>query len=182
MKFQTVSIVKHHINAVWVSMRDDLPAVTSRREDIHSVTEQERHASPRICRIVNVWKARTKLPPAAMRLLDADMFVWTDRAEWNNETRVCTWSIEPHHFRDSICCHGTTAFEPAVGGTGTRITFSGDLEWDSAKLLGLAGGMGEAVFSSAEGIIRNVIQKNFRKVADAVALHLDELKKNGESA
>lgn len=177
MKFQTLKVVRHKLAAVWPAMRDDLPLVTSNRQDIHSVAEQDRQVVLPVHRIVNIWRAKTRLPAAITKLLDEDMFAWTDRAEWDDETGICKWSIELHHFRDAIHCDGTTVFESAIGGNGTKITFSGKLEWSKEKLGGIAGGITNAVLSNAEGIVRNAIQKNFLAIVGAVEDHLDALKK-----
>jgi hypothetical protein len=172
MKFMTVTIVKHPVDDVWKAMRDDLPLVTSKREDIHGVAEQERRVEPPVYRIVNIWTANAKLPQAILRFLGTDKIAWTDRAEWDETKKICTWSIEPHQFRDAIVCRGCTVFESALGGTGSKVTFSGDLDWRSDKLPGIAAGIGQAVQQGAEGVIRNVIQKNFRTIAEAVEKHL----------
>lgn len=176
MKFQTITIIKYKIDAVWKTMRDDLPELAYLMEDIESITEKERHVSPSVHKVINIWKSATKLPPIIMRYLNTDMFTWTDRAEWNNESLVCNWKIEPHHFRDSIHCKGKTSFESAMGGLGTKITFSGDLEYNSQKLIGITNFIGDTVLGAADSIIRIIVQKNFRKIAEAIEKHLVEKK------
>jgi len=174
MRFQTVSVIKHESRIVWAAMRDDLPKIVHFLGDIESVTEQQRCETKEHCKIVNIWKASPRLPQALVKFIDSDMFMWTDRAEWDNRMQTCNWSIELHHFRDSIQCHGSTLFQPAMGGAGTKVTFSGDLNWNSRKLLGSASFLGETALSAAEGIIRNILQKNFRKIAEALGQYLDE--------
>jgi hypothetical protein len=173
MKFNTISMIKHPVDKVFTAMRDSLPLVTSKWADIHNIKEQERKAGPDGITVVNIWTAATKLPPAVLSFIGTEKFTWTDTALWNDANKICTWSIEPHQFRDSVQCKGTTVFTTAIGGQGTKITFSGDLDWKSDKFLGMAGGIGQAVLSGAEGIIRNVIQKNFRSIAEAVEAHLN---------
>ena len=155
-------------------MRDELPKLAEMMEYIESITEKERTKTPTIYHVVNIWKSATNFPQSIVSLLGSDLFVWTDKAEWNNETHVCRWIIELHHFHDSIKCQGMTIFEPALGGNGTKITFSGDLEWDSQKLAFITGAIGETVLVMAGDIIRNKIEKNFRKVAETIAKYLDK--------
>jgi hypothetical protein len=173
MQFKTISLIKYGIVNVWTTMRDDLPDLAKMMEDIESITEEERKNSSAICYVVNTWKSAIKLPQSIKTHFGTDLFVWTDRAEWDNETHVCKWTIELHRFRDSIRCHGSTTFETAMGGLGTKITFSGDLDWNSQKLAGLTGLFGETVLMMAENIVQNAIQKNFRKIAETITKYLD---------
>jgi len=174
MQFKTVNLIKHETEKVWATMRDDLPKLAEMMDDIESITEKERTESQTTYHVVNIWKSAIKLPQSIMSVLGSDLFVWTDRAEWNNETHVCRWTIELAHFRDSVECHGTTIFESAMGGKGTKISFSGDLVWDRHKLGGIAGAFGETVLIVAEDFIQNAVQKNFRKIAETIAKYMDQ--------
>jgi len=155
-------------------MRDDLPELAGMIDEIESITEMERTGSEPNYHIVNIWKSSIKLPQAIMSVLGSDLFVWTDTADWNDETHICNWSIELHRFRDSVQCHGTTSFEPAMGGGGTKITFAGDIEWDNRKSGGMTGAMGEAFLVMGGDIIQNSVQKNFRKLTEAASKYLDK--------
>jgi hypothetical protein len=179
MEFKTISLIKHRTEKVWSTMRDELPKLAEMMDDIESITEKERIQSKTLYQIVNIWKSATRLPQPVMNLLHTDSFSWTDRAEWNNESHICQWSIEMHYFHDAVQCHGSTVFEPAMGGNGTKVTFSGNLILNSRKLEGFTGVLGEAVFAAAQGIIQNTIQKNFRKVTETIGKHLDKNSQTG---
>lgn len=173
MNFKTVNVIKHPMNRVWATMRDDLPKLVDLLSDIDSITVELYEKDSHICRVVNIWKARPPLSRSIASHLDADMFVWTDRAEWNEKTMECFWSIEPHHFRNIVRCSGSTKFDSAMGGRGTRVTFSGDFEWNDPHIPGVPNVLGEAVYKGVETLIMNLIPKNFRKITDAIANHLD---------
>lgn len=173
MHFNTISIIKHPIDQVWLTMRDDLPKLVELAEDIESISVELHEKKSGICKVVNIWKASPPLPQSVARYLKSDMFVWTDRAEWNEEKMECLWSIEPHHFRDRVHCSGVTSFHPAMGGRGTRITFIGDFEWDSQSLSVVPNLLKEAVHKIVESLVSDLIPKNFRKITDAVKRHLD---------
>lgn len=182
MQFKTVDLVKHGKEKVWATMRDDLSKLAEMMEDIESITETERTESPPVVHLVNIWKSALKIPQSIKMIIGSETLVWTDRGNWNNETHICEWTIEFLNLHDSVECRGTTVFEPALGGKGTKITFSGNLEWNSQKLAGIAGFFGETVMLMAEDIIDYAIQKNFRKIADTtgkylVAAHQKEQKK-----
>ena len=173
MNFKTVNVIKHPINRVWTTMRDDLPKLVDLLGDIESITLELYEKESHICKVVNIWKARPPLPQSIARHLDSDMFVWTDRAEWNEKAMECFWSIEPHHFRDIVRCSGSTKFDSAMGGRGTRVTFSGNFEWNNQNLPGMSNALEETVYKGVEALIRNLIPKNFRKITDALTRHLD---------
>jgi hypothetical protein len=172
MQFKTVDLVKHGMEKVWASMRDDLPKLANMMEDVESITEEKRFESPPVVHVVNIWKSAMRLPHSLRMLMGSELLAWTDHGEWNNETHVCQWTIELHNFHDSVECHGKTVFEPAMGGNGTKITFSGGLEWNSQKLAGIVGFFGETVLLMAENIIHHAIQKNFRNIAETIAKYL----------
>jgi hypothetical protein len=172
MQFRTLDLVKHEMEKVWASMRDDLPKLADMMEDVESITEEERFESPPVVHVVNIWKCAMSLPNSLRMFVDSGVFIWTDRGEWNNETHVCKWTIEVHNFRDSVECHGKTVFEPAMGGNGTKITFSGDLELNSQKLAGITGFLGATVLLMAEDIIHHAIQKNFRNITKTIAKYM----------
>jgi len=172
MKFNTVSIVKYPLDRVWIAMRDDLPKLVDLLEEIESISVELNEQGSHIHKVVNIWKACPRLPQSIAKRLDSDMFVWTDLAEWNRKKRECLWSIEPHHFRE-IRCLGSTSFDSAMGGRGTRITFTGNIDWHNQELPEATGFQEEAVYKSAEVLLRNLIPRNFRKLTDALAKHLD---------
>lgn len=172
MLFKTVNLVKRGMEQVWVTMRDDLPKLAGIMEDVESITEDQRSESPPIVDVVNIWKSAMRPPQSLRMLMGSEALVWTDRGEWNNETHVCRWTIELHNFHDSVECRGTTVFEPALGGKGTKITFSGDLEWNSQKSAGIAGILGEVVLAIAEDIIHRAIQNSFRNIAETIAKYV----------
>jgi hypothetical protein len=173
MNFSTVSIVKHPIDRVWIAMRDDLPKLVDLLEDIESISVELNEQGPHIHKVVNIWKACPQLPQSIAMRLDSDMFVWTDRAEWNEEKRECLWSIEVHHFRDRVRCSGLTSFGSAMGGRGTRVTFAGSIGWHNRDPSKVTGFLEEAVYKSVEALMRDLVPRNFRKITDALAKHLD---------
>ena len=174
MNIKTVSVIKYPIDNVWTAMRDDLPKLLNFLEDIESITVKlYENIEPEITQVVNIWKASPKLPKILARRLDSNMFVWTDNAKWDKTKLECAWNIEPHHFRDNVKCSGITKFELALGGRGTRVTFSGNIEWKSKSHASVSSFMEDAVFKGIEIFVQSLIPKNFRKVIEALTKYLD---------
>ncbi len=174
MKFQTLALAKHPLPRVWGAMRDELSQLARHLDDIESVTAAERTDSPEQISIVNIWRAKPKLPEILAQHVDAAKVAWTDRAVWDEKSKICRWRIEPHVFSSYFDCRGETRFEPAMGGRGTRITFSGEAEIK----IGLVGNgvqkvLEDTLLKGVMSFIQSIISKNFRKIVDALEKHLD---------
>lgn len=174
MKFQTLALVKHPLPRVWNVMRDELPQLAGHLDDIESITTTERTDAPGEVSIVNVWRAKPKLPELLARHVDTTKFAWIDRALWHEASKTCRWRIEPQVFSSYFDSRGETRFEPAMGGRGTRITFSGEAEIkignDGDRLRKV---LEETLFKGAMSFVQGIISRNFRKMADALGAHLD---------
>jgi hypothetical protein len=174
VKFQTLALVRHPLTRVWNAMRDELPQLVDHLEDIESITTTDRIDEPGVVSMVNIWRAKPKLPEFLVHHIDAAKFAWTDRAIWNEASKTCIWHIEPHLFGSYCEISGETRFEPAMGGLGTRTTFSIEAEIK----LGAAGDgirkvFEETLFKGATSFAQGIIAKNFRKMADALGAYLD---------
>jgi len=177
MNINTVSILKHPLENVWHAMRDELPNLVELLEDIDDIeVEAYENTSPNTTMIVNIWKAYPKLPAVITSRLNAEMFIWTDRAEWDDSILECNWSIEPHYFQEKIQCSGTTKFTTALGGKGTRITFTSDIKWRNKNSSGVTGLLENTVYVVIESFMKNLIPKNFHKITAAISKHLDSKK------
>lgn len=174
MNFQTIVLVKHPLLPVWKAMRDDLSLLARHFDDMESITTTERKESSGSVAIVSVWKARPKLPDMIAKYVDRSKFVWTDYAVWDEATKTCRWHIEPRYFNDYFTNKGETRFEPAIGGSGTRITVVGNIEFKVAENAeGMRKVLEGTLFKGAMALAQRMITENFRKLGDALKIHLD---------
>jgi hypothetical protein len=174
VKFQTLALVKYPLPRVWKAMRDELSQLARHLDDIESITTTGRTETPDTISIVNIWRAKPKLPELLARHVDTSKFAWTDYASWNEQEKICRWRIEPQVFGTYFGSSGETRFEPAMGGRGTRITFSGEAEIKISMVGdGVRKVLEDTIFKGAMGFIQGIITKNFRKMADALGKHLD---------
>jgi len=164
--FKSVQIVKVPMDSIWVIIRDHLDQLVPQLPDIQSVTVQHRSepAEGEIA-LVNLWQAKANLPAILSSIIKPEALAWTDRATWNITDNICTWQIELHFAKDRSRCYGKTIFEPALGGKGCRITFSGDFEVNAAGLPGVPSLLEGAVAAAAESFVGSLIPTNFRKLA-----------------
>lgn len=164
METKTLSMVQHPRELVWGTMRDRLPEIIAGVEDVESVALVSRKETGGAMLTEYLWQARPKLPALVAASVRPEMLCWTDRARWSPNDFVCTWEIEPHAFRENIQCRGTTRYEQAMGGRGTRITFTSDFQLGRAR----DGRLGNPILTMAEPILRGLIPKNFQKVVAAM--------------
>jgi hypothetical protein len=162
-------MIRQPLDRVWSVMRDRLPEIAGKMEDLDSIVVLERSTEPdgRL-RLTNRWNARQQIPALLQGALGAKAVNWLDRAVWDDALRQCTWSIEPSVLAGHIECGGTTRYEPAMAGRGTRVTFEGYFTLKAGFLEGLPGAFEPAIAGFAETIVSSVIPRNLsRAVAGA---------------
>ena len=172
MKFNTVSVVKHPLENVWNLMRDNLPKLADHMEDIESIRVESSCQCDDVYQIINVWQARVRLPFDAASHMGDELFSWTDHAEWHEAEHQCRWRIEHKRFGKSFDCAGVTDFQPAMGGRGTRITFSGAIELSLSNVPKMLGILEDPTLKVVESMLTKLIPKNFQKITTAIDRHL----------
>jgi len=168
--FQDLVVIKQPQDLLWVTVRDHLPELASQLDDIESVEvlEREETGGGRV-RLVNRWRSTQTIPSMLRDRLGASEVSWVDRNEWDGASRVCTWTIEPSLLRDSIHCAGTTTYQRAMGGRGTRVTFAGEFEFAPGALRSIAGPLERPLAAFIESIVKTLIPRNLRRVMEAAA-------------
>lgn len=172
--FKSIIMVKHPKNTVWQAVRDRLPEMVPYLDDVKSITQASREEEEDSLNLVNIWQADISLPAKVQSIINADGIAWTDSAVWIDSQDECQWKIEPHFFKGRVLCSGSTIFEPAIGGRGTRITFGGELTIDAKNIPGVPAFMESTITSTVESLITNLIPKNFRKITDALEILLKQ--------
>jgi hypothetical protein len=167
--FKSLVIIKHPVDLTWVTIRDRMPELVPMLDDVASIAVVERHEDgDGTVQLVNEWWAQVNLPAALRSVIKPEHLGWTDRAVWDEAGRECRWSIEPFFLPEAVRCAGTTRYEPAIGGRGTRITFAGNIDIDAAKLGTIPAAFGWPVATAVEMLVTTIIPRNFRKTTEAL--------------
>ena len=162
------------MTAFWVIVRDRLPELGAALDDIKSIVSIEREAAgPGQVRLVNEWRSSQHIPPGLRDRLGASELSWLDRNLWDDADHHCTWGIEPSVLTQHIRCEGSTRYEPAMGGRGTRVTFAGTFDLAPDALAAFAGSLRKPVSAFVESIATTVIPRNVRKVMEAASGLID---------
>jgi hypothetical protein len=172
--FKTIAVVAHPLELVWATIRDRMPEMASLMDDIESITVMDRREeADGTVFLVNRWKANPKIPSMLNSFIDPSMLAWTDRAQWKPALHECIWNIETQFFSDGLKCAGSTRYEPAMGGRGTRITFAGDFNVIGDRIKGIPTFMEGTISKTIESFATSLIPKNFLKLSKAVGEFLD---------
>ena len=168
--FGSFTMVRQPLDEVWVAVRDRLPEIAGRLEDLESVVTLERveEADGRL-RLLNRWTARRRIPAPLRGIAGADAISWLDRAEWVRASRTCLWSITPSVLRDHIQCSGSTRYEPAMACRGTRVTFEGTFALRSGFLAGMPAAFEPTIQALVESIFTTMVPGNLAKAVNAAA-------------
>jgi hypothetical protein len=172
-EFRILAMVRHPCTSVAPVVRDEMPALAVHLDDVESVTVEDRidHADGQVD-LVNLWRADVSVPTSVRRWVDRSMLAWTDTATWASDGLSCQWRIEPLFAADAVACHGTTTFEEAMGGRGTRITFAGQFDVVARRLpAGML--LGQVGRDAIAGFVAEVVPRSLHRVGAAVGAHLD---------
>jgi hypothetical protein len=168
--FRSFTMVREPLEEIWATLRDRLPEIAARMDDLESVEALERSQEPggRI-RLVNRWNARQRIAPALRGAVGADSISWLDRALWDPSSHTCTWSIAPSVLPGHIECGGATRYEPAMAGRGTRVTFEGRFALRPGFLAGMPAAFEPLARSLVESIFSTMIPRNLARAVSAAA-------------
>lgn len=173
--FRSLVVVRRPVDEVFTTMRDRLPELVPRVDDVDRVRVLERDdlGDGRVW-LVNEWWATQRIPDFVARAVGGDEIGWIDRAEWRDDGHVTHWTIEPLVLPDAITCSGETTYEPAMGGRGTRVTVAGTFDLDAGALDGVAGALQRPVASFVESVASSLVPRSTRSLVQAAVAHLDE--------
>lgn len=172
--FSSVVVVKQPLDRVWATMRDRLPELGAALDDIESIVVMEREElQPGSVRLVNRWRSRQRIPAVFGDRLGTSDLSWLDRNVWDDASHCCSWVIEPAVLTEHIRCAGSTRYEAAMGGRGSRVTFAGTFDLASDALATFAGSLQRPASAFIESIATAVIPRNVRKVIEAASRLID---------
>ena len=168
--FRCLVGVRQPPQALAAAVRDRIPEIAAGLEGVERIatlSRTEREAGGTV--LVNEWRVNPDLPPAARGFVTPEMLGWLDHADWRADVAGCDWRIETFFMPEAIRCSGSTRFEPAMGGRGSRATFEGALDIDPAALATLQPAWRAPASLAVEFLIGTLIPRNFRKTVEAVA-------------
>lgn len=172
MKIASSAVVAHPIDRVYLCYRDRLPEVVPHLPDISRIEVQSRKATEAGVELLNVWYASTPIPAAARAFVRPNMLRWEDHATWTDATTRCSWRLVVPAFAKMVSCSGSTVIE-RVDAERTRVTLSGELTLNLARLPGMNRFMAATMGPQVEAFIVRLITPNLEKTNLAIGAFLD---------
>jgi hypothetical protein len=168
-RFSSFTMIKQTADSLLRVVRDRLPEIARDMDDIESIELLEKvERADGSLTLVNRWHARHKIPAILQRRLGAATVSWIDRAQWLSSQRRCCWTIEPSLLEGYIVCSGSTTFETAMTGRGTRVTFDGTFDLKPGFLGGASATLEPLISSFVESVVSTIIPRNLaRAIAGA---------------
>lgn len=168
--FRCLVGVRHPPSALAGAVRNLICEIGPSLENVEQIATVSRTERPDGgATLVNEWRVNPALPPALAGVVTRDMLGWLDHADWSPNLTECDWRVEPFFMSEAIRCRGSTRFEPAMGGRGTRAIFEGLLDIDPSALASLQPAWRAPASLAVEFMIGTLIPRNFRKTVEAVA-------------
>lgn len=173
--FHSFTMVKHPRERIWQTLRDHLPVVADLLDDLDSIAtlEREQEADGTVV-LLNRWQAKQRVPYLLQDAFGTDIIAWLDRARWDDANFLCEWQITPLVLSDHIECHGTTRYEPAMAGRGTRVTFDGSFVVRPGALSQVPAAFESALLGLVENIVSTVIPRNLARAVSCAGRLLSE--------
>ena len=169
-EFRCLVGVRHPPRPLAAAVRDRICRIAPSLENVEKIETLSRVERPEGgSALVNEWRVNPDLPPGLDGFITPDMLGWLDHAEWSADLTRCEWRIEPFFMAEAIHCKGSTRFEEAMGGRGSRATFEGQLDIAPAALASLQPAWRAPASLAVEFVIGTLIPRNFRKTVEAVA-------------
>lgn len=161
--------IPHPRDAVYAVYRDELPQLVAYLPNIRAIEVSSRKDEGQTTDIVNVWHGGGDVPVVARAFLNDAMFVWTDRAAWNNAERRCDWRVEAHAFPGAIQCKGSNWFVVADPKT-CVLAIRGEIVIDASRVV--PGFLATHVSRALEDFLATRVQANMLATAEGLKRYM----------
>lgn len=170
MIIESIDYLDRPADEVYPLVRDHLTELLPYLPDVESIEQKSyvRESDDRV-RVVNIWKAKAKVPSFVAKMIPPDLFVWTDRALWKSEDYSVDYELEGFCYRVT----GTNTFGPKDGGTELRISGTVEIYPEKLKIPKL---LWKKAYPMIEGSIKNAVQPNLTSLARGLRAYFEAQK------
>ncbi len=151
-KIDIKDTVAHDRETVYKTFRDELTELIPHLPDVKNIEVQKREeVDENTTRVVNLWTAEAEeIPRVARPFIKPEMLVWTDVANWHDDTWACDWVIEVGFLSEAVTCKGSTKYLEK-GADKTEVVITGQLDVNAKEIPGVprlgAGKIGSVIES-----------------------------------
>ena len=172
MKIESSDIIRHPIERVYETYRDEMPQIADYVANISKIEVESREEVDDGVKIHNIWHAVGEIPGVAKAIIKPDMLMWDDYAHWKDQENHCNWRLSTRFFTDNVTCTGRTSFFD-VGNGQTRVELTGELNISLKGVAGIPRILQSRAEPQLEKFIVSLITPNMRKVTLGVGRYLD---------
>lgn len=164
MKLETQDVIDQPVDTVYKTVRDDLVSLVPYLPNVAKIEIESQSAGPKGAQIVNRWFAKAELPTLLKKFVKPELMSWIDRAQWDDQAKIVTYSLESPLGRSLFTAKGINYFEAAGDGKTTlRVTCEIDLYPEN--LPGVPKLMAGKVKPLVEGLLKKMLEPNLTSLS-----------------
>ena len=172
MKIEVKDTIDHPVDVVFTKYRDNLEELVEFLPNIEEIKVSSRtDKEGGITELINLWKAKAKLPKIAQKIIKPHMLCWEDHVTWTEKEYRCDWTIIPAVFTDSIVCKGSDIFR-AKGENSTEVCIEGSFELKPSGLP-IPRLLAKSVIPVIEKFVVTLVKPNLKQVNQGLRRYLD---------
>jgi hypothetical protein len=173
MKLDTSVEIPFPRQRVFETYRDKLPDLVPYLPNIRGIEVTSRQDQGAVVVLVNRWRGGGEIPAIARSVISEKLLEWDDFATWDASAFKCDWRQTVPAFKNLLKSEGVNLFQEA-GPDRTRLTISGLLEVDAAKIPGVPRLLSKAIGAAVETFLVAAIKPNLLSVSKGLERYLEE--------
>lgn len=161
---------------VYATYRDKLPELGASLPNVRSLQLKSRQETEQQVRLELEWRGGGDIPAAARKLLNENLFNWTEYDVWDNHTFTVDWRIETHAYREAVLLAGLNRF--LDNGDRTVVENRGLLKVDLSALQGIPSFLLDQMVHWVERLLARKIELNLVQMGQNVQQYLEQTERS----
>jgi hypothetical protein len=160
---------------VYATYRDQLPELGATLPNVRSLQLKSRQETDHQVRLELEWRGGGDIPAAARKLLNENLFNWTEYDVWDNQAFTVDWRIETHAYREAVLVAGLNRFLDY--GDRTLVESRGAVKIDLSAIPGAPPFLRDQMVHWVEGLLAQKIEPNLLQMGQNVRQYLEQTQK-----
>ena len=161
---------------VYATYRDQLIELGAALPNVRSLQLKSRQATDQQVRLELEWCGGGDIPATARKLLDQNLFNWTEYDVWNNQAFTVDWRIETHAYQEAVFLAGQNCF--LDHGDRTLVENRGSLKIDLSAIHGVPSFLLDRMVYWVEALLAKKIEPNLVQMGQYVQQYLEETQRS----
>jgi hypothetical protein len=161
---------------VYATYRDQLIKLGATLPNVRSLQLKSRQETDQQVRLELEWRGGGDIPAAARKLLNENLFNWTEYDVWDNQAFTVDWRIETHAYREAVLLAGQNRFLDQ--GDRTVVENRGSLKVDLSAIHGVPPFLRDQMVHWVEGLLAQKIEPNLLQMGQNVQQYLEQTQRS----